>query len=83
MIRTCRLDRPNLTAFWRLVLDTLALLRRKQNPAAGDLLKRYLGYPANLPDLAALRPPDGNSRLAGITDCALERRRQGKLPEMY
>jgi hypothetical protein len=83
LIRTCRLDRPNLTAFRRLVLDTLALLRRKRGPEAADLLRRYLGYPANLPDLAALRPPGGNSRPEGIADCAYERRRRGQLTEAY
>jgi hypothetical protein len=83
LIRTCRLDRPLLTAFRRLVLDTLVLLRRKRDPDAGDLLRRYLGYPANLPDLAALRPPEGNSRPEGIADCSFARRRRGDLPDIY
>ena len=83
LIRTCRLDRPNLTAYRRLVLDTLALLRRKRQPEAADLLRRYLGYPANLPDLAALRPPDGNSRPEGLADCCFERRRRGELADTY
>src|SRR5262245_2027773 len=30
LVRICRLDRPNLTAYRRLILDTLDLLRRKQ-----------------------------------------------------
>jgi hypothetical protein len=83
LIRICRLDRPNLTAYRRLVLDTLALLRRKRQPGATDLLRRYLGYPANLPDLAALRPPDGNARPGGVADCAFERRRRGELLDVY
>jgi hypothetical protein len=83
LIRICRLDRPNLTAYRRLVLDTLALLRRKRESEAAELLRRYLGYPANLPDLAVLRPPDGNSRPEGIADCGFERRRRGELADAY
>jgi hypothetical protein len=83
LIRISRLDRPNLTAFRRLLLDTLALLRRKRDQEAGDLLRRYLGYPANLPNLAALRPPDGNTRQEGIANCGFERRRRGELADVY
>jgi hypothetical protein len=83
LIHVCRLDRPNLTAFRRRLLDTLAILRRKQSDAARDLLRRYLGYPANLPDLAALRPPNGNARPEGIADCSFERRRRGELARTY
>jgi hypothetical protein len=83
LIRICRLDRPNLTAYRCLILDILALLRRKREPDAGDLLRRYLGYPANLPDLAALRPPEGNSRPEGIAACGYERRRRGQLAPVY
>jgi hypothetical protein len=83
LIRICRLDRPNLTAFRRLILDLLVLLRRKRESDAADLLRRYLGYPANLPDLAALRPPNGNSRPKGIAECAFERRRREELAAIY
>jgi hypothetical protein len=83
LIRICRLDRPNLTSYRRLILDTLTLLDRKRNPEAGDLLKRYFGYPANLPNLATLRPPDGNSRPEGVAASCFERRRRGELPDVY
>jgi hypothetical protein len=82
-ISICRLDRPNLTAFRRLILDTLAFLQRKQEPAAAELCRRYLGYPAELPDLATLKPPGGNSRPKGIDESALARRRRGELPDVY
>jgi hypothetical protein len=83
LIHTCRLDRPNLPAYRRLVLDALALLGRKRESDAAALRRRYLGYPANLPDLAALRPPDGNARPEGITACGFERRRRGELADTY
>jgi hypothetical protein len=79
LIYICRLDRPNLTAYRCLILDVLDLLSRKREPDAADLVGRYLGYPANLPDLAGLRPPGDNSRREGIAGCAFERRR-GELP---
>jgi hypothetical protein len=83
LIRICRLDRPNLTAFRRLILEVLAFLRRKRDHGAAELCRRYLGYPANLPDLASLKPPGGNSRPKGIEESALARRVQGDLPAVY
>jgi hypothetical protein len=82
-IRICRLDRPNLVAFRRLILDVLRLLRQKQGREATELRRRYLGYPANLPDLSALKPPGGNSRPEGIERSAFACRARGELPEVY
>jgi hypothetical protein len=83
LIHACRLDRPNLIAYRRLILDTLALLQRKRQQNATNLLKRYLGYPANLPDLTALRPPAGNARPAGVAECSFARKQRGELPDVY
>jgi hypothetical protein len=47
------------------------------------LQRRYLGYPANLPDLSALKPPGGNSRPEGIERSAFARRQRRDLPEVY
>jgi hypothetical protein len=80
LIRICRLDRPNLTAYRRLLLDTLDLLHQKRQPDAGELIQRYLTYPANLPDLRVLKPPGGNSRPSGTEESYFERRRRGELP---
>jgi hypothetical protein len=82
-IRICRLDRPNLVAFRRLILDVLRLLARKRDPEAAELRRRYLGYPANLPDLSALKPPGGNACPEGIEQSAFARRERGDLPEVY
>jgi hypothetical protein len=46
-------------------------------------MRRYLGYPANLPDLATLRPPEGNSRPEGVAACGFERQRRGELADVY
>lgn len=55
-------DRPNLVAFRRLIFDVPRLLGRKRDREATALRRRYLGYPANLPDLSMLKPPGGNAR---------------------
>src|SRR3954468_790667 len=78
-IRICRLDRANLVAFRRLILDVLRLLGRKRDLEAAALRRRYLGYPANLPALSVLKPPGGNSRLEGIERSAFARRERGEL----
>jgi len=83
LIPICRLDRPNLTTFRRLILDVLAVLARKGQPEAVALCRRYLGYPANLPNLVVLRPPGGNARPEGLSAGAHARRGRGELPEIY
>jgi hypothetical protein len=83
LIRICRLDRPNLTAFRRLILDALTFLQRKRDPDSADLRRRYLGYPANLADLAALKLRRGYASPQGIEQSAYARLARGELPEVY
>jgi hypothetical protein len=83
LIDVCALNRPDLVAFRRDLLALLALLANHRGEVAVRLRRRYLGYPDDLPDLASLRPPGGNSRPEGIEECAYERRRRGKLPDRY
>jgi len=80
-IRDCRLDRPLLTASRRLMMNTISLLRSKQEPAATRLMQRHLGSPSNLPKLEALRPPGGNRRPAGIHFSAWVRHHRSQLPD--
>jgi len=83
LIDVCALNRPNLVAFRRDLMALLVLLARRRGEEAARLWKRYLGYPDDLPDLAALRPPAGNSRPGGVAECSFERRRRGVLPDVY
>jgi hypothetical protein len=83
LIELCALDRPGLVAFRRDLLALLALLAKRRGGEAERVRRRYLGYPDDLPDLASLRPPDGNSRPEGIAESSFERRRRGNLPEAY
>jgi hypothetical protein len=83
LVELCRLNRPLLVAARRRILNLLAILRDSDRPEAVEVLRDLLAYPANLPNLAALQPPDGNNRPTGIANCFFELRRRGELPEVY
>jgi hypothetical protein len=83
VVDVCALNRPELVAFRRDLLASLAILERSRAEEAARLRRRYLGYPDDLPDLGALRPPEGNARPEGIASSAFERRRRGELPDRY
>ena len=79
LIELLRLNRPRLREFRELWIRILRLA------ALHDvaLFQRLLGYPADLPDLSTLRPPQGNSRPDGIAQSHLARRQRGELPDTY
>lgn len=87
LVKVLGLNGPTLTEYrGRLI----ALMRQYENnpkleatPDTLDLLQRWMGFPEDLPDLVALRPPDGNSKPAAARDCHYERRKRGELPESY
>jgi len=83
LIRVCQLDRPNLVAFRHGILEILQTLGDLRQDAQRRILRRYFGFPSNLPRLTTLRPPGGNLRPEGIADSYYERRRKGRLPEFY
>lgn len=67
--------------------DKLASLRAKYaHPADPDidrLYRRAFGYPDDLPDLAALKPPGGNARAGSESLSHFARRRRGELADVY
>jgi hypothetical protein len=73
------LDSPTYTEFRLLWIGILAMAERH----APDLHQRLMGYPVDLPDLAALRPPAGNIRPDGIATSHHKRRARGELPPTY
>ena len=79
LIQVCRLDREKLTAFRRGIIELYQTLTTHQDAGAGILLERFFGFPSNLPDLSALRPPAGNTRPNGIEDSYFKKRFLGKL----
>ena len=59
----------------RRLLDNLAIHDRA-------LYERLMGFPADLPDLANLAPPQ-NHRPEGIAESHFARRQRGELPAIY
>lgn len=48
-----------------------------------QLYRELMGFPDDLPDLARLRPPRGNTRREGLKQSNFERRERGELAETY
>ncbi len=63
----------------RLMIEILTAVA-KTNP---DLHRELLGFPDDLPNLAALKPPGGNSRPAGIKQSYHALRQSGQLSDTY
>lgn len=82
LIELCRLNRPLLVAACRRIFNLIAVLGNSDAPEAGEALRDLLAFPSDLPNLAVLRPPDGNARPEGIAECFFERRRRGELGEV-
>ncbi len=65
-------------------LEILAL--KIANPESREVDRLFVeafGYPADLPDLTRLRPPDGNLRDGSELACHFVLRQQGRLGEVY
>jgi hypothetical protein len=79
LIELLGLDSEQATEFRMLWLGIIALT------AASDvgLFHRLMGFPADLPDLARLRPPGGNKRPDGIAQSYHAQRRSGTLSALY
>ena len=79
LVRKLGLDDAGYTEFRLLWINIVALAER-YDP---DLYQKLLGYPADLPDLAALRPTGGNTRPEGIKQCCFAARQNDTLAETY
>ncbi len=84
-IEVLRLDDPELTQFRSRMLR---ILKRLQDLSEVETehraeLQEWFGFPDNLPNLAALRPPGGNTQPDGVAHSFHERKRAGTLPETY
>lgn len=77
------LNRPELLAYRQQLLRLCAEAERDPNGVVAEYLQSLLAYPADLPDLATLRPPGGNTRPDGVHDSCFARRERGELPATY
>lgn len=65
---------------WRFQLIRIVTLAARRDK---ELHRNLLAFPADLPDLATLRPPGGNTRPDGVEQSYLGRRERGELPPTY
>jgi hypothetical protein len=79
LIRVLGLDDREYTEF-RLVWLEIVGLAAREDP---ELYRKLMGFPNDLPDLARLRPPGGNSRLEGIEQSYFVQKKKGILPDTY
>lgn len=79
LIRVLGLDDPEYTEF-RLLWIGIVSLAERWDPA---LYRRLMGFPDDLPDLARLRPPGGNTRPKGVRSSHFARKQAGSLPDTY
>ena len=70
-----------LNAEERVAQRTVSLyLYETQDRHPKEMLQARFGYPADLPNLAKLKPPKGNRRRKGITSSFYARQQRGELP---
>ena len=84
-IKQLQLNHPRLTQYRARLVRVFKRLQALSQAEAEHRaeLQEWFGFPDDLPNLAALRPPKGNTRPDGIADSFHERRRAGTLPETY
>jgi hypothetical protein len=83
VIYVCQLSRPNLQRFRHGIFDLLRAIEVLSDDPRRRILRRYFGFPSNLPRLSTLRPPDGNLRPEGIAASFYEQRIRQELPALY
>jgi hypothetical protein len=78
IVRVLQLDLPEMTEY-RAMWIGIIQLAAKYDP---DLYQRLLGFPSDLPDLLALKPPGGNTRPDGVEQSHFRCKEAGNLPEV-
>jgi hypothetical protein len=79
IVNGLRLNRLELCRYRRMWSNVIAMAFQA-NP---QLHQQLMGYPVELPNLALLRPPGGNTKPEGIEQSYLCQRERGELPETY
>ncbi|MDQ3816286.1 MAG: HNH endonuclease [Acidobacteriota bacterium] len=82
-VRILHLDDPELIEYRAHWIRTLKRLADLPDAKSKALLRYWLGFPKDLPNLTALRPPGGNTRPGGAKTCYYKQRQAGTLPEVY
>lgn len=83
LIRALRLNRSQLLRVRRFFLDLAVKADENPTGEAADILHWLLRFPEDLPDLASLRPPGGNTRPDGVPTSYFAQRQRDELPATY
>ncbi len=78
LVEVIRLNHPRYVEERRKTLRALRVLAQHDF----EEFERLMGFPANLPDLAKLKPP-GNRRPDGVAQSWFAKRKRGELPRVY
>jgi len=78
IIEVLRLDAPEYNRLRHQIIETVAGLQSRPK-----VLKLWLGYPDDLPNLSTEKKPKDNKRLSGIRESHYERKLRDELPEYY
>ncbi len=73
------LDDREYTEF-RLIWMEIVDLSAREDP---ELHRKLMGFPNDLPNVARLRPPGGNTRPEGIEQSYFVQKQKAILPETY
>jgi len=79
LIELLALDSPQSTEFRMLWIGIIALAAKHE----AKLYAKLMGFPDDLPNLARLRPPAGNTRPEGVDQSHYARRERGLLTAIY
>jgi hypothetical protein len=84
LLELLHLNAPAAVAERRRIIHILSeFAKDPESPIHQEAYFRAFGYPDDLPDLAAKRPPGGNPLTANALTCHHSRRAAGLLPEVY
>lgn len=83
LLKTFLLNEDDSLRFRQRVFTLIRIAAADPQGEVAMLVKEWLAFPEDLPDLAALRPPGGNTRPEGVTNCCFALRQRGELPESY
>jgi hypothetical protein len=78
LIEAMRLNSPEFTSLRRDIIQMV-----KEARSGTTSMKRLLGYPDALPNLAEEPPPKSNTRSGGVKNSHFERQRRNELAEYY
>jgi hypothetical protein len=83
LLRALKLNRPGLRDYRRELFKLVRVARQDPAGEPAARLRKMMAFPDDLPDLASLRPPGGNTRPDGLQSCYFAQRQRGELPASY